>query len=924
MWEIFAYQNADSLFGIFNAAAAIHASSDYMAAVAAVAFCGFVAALLAYAFAPDKLQGWKWLATVLLVFSVLIVPRVTVGIVDKTGGSAVKVVANVPFGVAMLGSITSTIGHTLTGLFETAFQVIPGAGALPAELSYERNGLMFGNRLIRETGNVVFQDPAFRTDLINFIHNCTMYDLIDGTVDPATFSTSDDVWALMATPNPARFTTVSGSGGSTNVDTCPNVYSNLNGRLPAQVTRIEGRLAFQLNPTLPSAAATAAIAGQIQQAYIRNSIANAAATATDLIRQNAVLNAINDTSTIVGQKVNDPAAMVLAVGRAQAVAQQNATWLNYGKVAEQALPVFRNVIEAITYALFPLFVLLLLLTSGRESMIAFKGYAAILIWIQLWPPLYAVLNYMASVYAGYDLAAASDLGTGTKALALQTASTIYSRAISGEAVVGYLAISIPFIAWAALKRMENFGTALVGGLSGLQGMLASTTSGAAVGNVSMGNVAMDQLQLAPNRTSAFMSSWQSDLSGNTFTSSMLTGRTAANLMRNQGFASRVVSMRVSEQDVTEASRQAETARGEMVSASNERSAVLTEAFTKGLAKLKSSRSSSGTSTSSFEQLGETLTRLDQITKGVADNTGLTQSQVARIAFGASGRLGFNAGVAGAQIDASGDKAYMTGLSAEQRKVLGSMTSDQIAEFKQFGDRVSRDATLVNAISDDLRQSRELGSRLALTASRAERAEASYGERTALAERVSEARERGESIAIDIAQDPYNLAMFLRYAERYGGDSAAAAALFDAELARQGPRPSRNFSSGVALPESFLELRNQWDASKADPSLNPDLASRNDRNREAVRRGVGEASPVASTPATSGIRPEVSQGGAAIRQKADQSRRGFDDEAEVTRSADGTVSTKKSLLLQSGRQVAADASATFDEAKDAVKGVLKKK
>jgi conjugal transfer mating pair stabilization protein TraG len=924
MWEIFAYQNADSLFGIFNAAAAIHASSDYAAAVAAVAFCGFIAALLAYAFAPDKLQGWKWLATVLLVFSVLIVPRVTVGIVDKTGGSAVKVVANVPFGVAMLGSITSTIGHTLTGLFETAFQVIPGAGAMPAELSYERNGLMFGNRLIRETGNVVFQDPTFRTDLINFIHNCTMYDLIDGTVDPATFSTSDDVWALMATPNPARFSTVTGAGGAVTVDTCPNVYGNLNGRLPAQVTRIEGRLAFQLNPTLPSAAATAAIAGQIQQAYIRNSIANAAATATDLIRQNAVLNAISDTSNIIGQKVNDPAAMVLAVGRAQAVAQQNATWMNYGKVAEQSLPVFRNVIEALTYALFPLFVLLLLLTSGRESMIAFKGYAAILIWIQLWPPLYAVLNYMASVYAAYDLAAASDLGTGAKALALQTASTIYSRAISGEAVVGYLAISIPFIAWAALKRMENFGTALVGGLSGLQGVLAGSTAGAAVGNVSMGNVAMDQMQLAPNRTSAFMSSWQSDLSGNTFTSSALTGRTAASLLRNQGFASRVVSMRVSEQDVTEASRQADAARGEMVSASNERSAVLTDAFTKGLAKLKSSRSSSGTSTSSFEQLGETLTRLDQITKSVADNTGLTQSQVARIAFGASGRLGFNAGVAGAQVDASADKAYMSGLSAEQRKVIGSMTSDQIAEFKQFGDRVSRDATLVSAISDDARQARELGSRLATTASRAQQAQASFGERSALAERVSEARERGESIAIDIAQDPYNVAMFLRYAERYGGDSAAAATLLDAELARQGLRPSRSFSDGTALPASFQDLREEWSASASDPALNPDLAARNAQNRGAVGRALGSDPPTTPEPQRPSVRPEVGLGGAAIREQTDRSRRGFDAEAEVSRSADGTVSTKKSLLLQSGRQVAADAGATLDEAKDAVKGVLKKK
>ncbi len=92
---------------------------------------------------------------------------------------------------------------------------------------------------------------------------------------------------------------------------------------------------------------------------------------------------------------------------------------------------------------------------------------------------------MASIYAAYDLAAAADLGNGAKALSLQTASTIYSRAISGEAVVGYLAISIPFIAWAALKRMENFGTALVGGLSGLQGMLSGSTGAAAVGNVSM-------------------------------------------------------------------------------------------------------------------------------------------------------------------------------------------------------------------------------------------------------------------------------------------------------------------------------------------------------------------------------------------------------------------------------------------------------
>ena len=923
MWEIYAYQNADSLFGIFNAAAAIKASSDYLAAVAAVAFCGFVAALIAYAFAPEKLQGWKWLATVLLVFSVLIVPKVTVGIVDKTGGAPVKVVSNVPFGVAMLGSVTSTIGHTLTGLFETAFQVIPGVGGLPSELTYEKNGLMFGNRLIRATGKVVFQDPNFRTDLINFINNCTMYDLIDGTISPSVFSSSGDVWPLMATPNPARFSTVTSAGG-VDVDTCPNIYTSLNGRLPAQITRIQGQLAFQLNPTLPGAAAAGVIATQIQQAYFKNSIADASATAADLIRQNAVLNAINDTSTIIGQKVNDPAAMVLAVGRAQAVAQQNAAWLNYGKVAEQALPVFRNVIEALTYALFPLLVLLLLLTSGRETMIAFKGYATILIWIQLWPPLYAVLNYMASIYAAYDLAAAADLGTGTKALSLQTASTIYSGAISGEAIVGYLAISIPFIAWAALKRMENFGTALVGGLSGLQGALSGSTGSAATGNVSLGNVSMDQMQLAPNRTSAFMGSMQNDLSGNTFSSNALTGRTAVSLLRNQGFASRVVSMRVSEQDVTEANQQADSARSEAVSAGQQRSAVLTEAFTRGVSKLRSTRSSSGTASSSFEQVGESLNRLDQIAKSVSERTGVSQSQVASIAFGANGSLGLATPIASAKTTASAGKNYQAGILSDEQKVLGAMTSEQVAEFKQFGERVSRDTSFISAIASDSRESRDMSSRLATAATQALRTETAYSTRQAMAERLSSARERGDTISIDIAQDPHNLAMFMRYAEQYGGDSAAAHTMMEAELARQGLRPTRNFSDGTAMPASFGDIHRHYGQTRAEGTFDAGvdgLRGSNDARVSGTRSGI--LAPSASTSAPSAVRADIEATRVQVQAQTRSAAGSFDAKSEIVTKPDGTLESKRSLLLQTGKQIAADASGASDNAKDAVKSILKR-
>jgi len=915
MWEIYAYQNADSLFGIFNATAAVHSSGDYASAVALVAFCGFVTALIAYAFAPEKLEGWKWLASVMLVFSILIVPKVTVGIVDKTGGSAVRVVDNVPFGVALLGSMTSTVGHTITGLFETAFQQIPGPGALPEELAYQRNGLMFGNRLVRETGNVVFQSPDFRTDLIDFVHNCTTYDLIDGTRDPAAFSASGDVWALMGSPNPARFSTLTGANGNVGVDTCPNVYQSLNGRLPAQLQRIQGRLAFQLNPTLPATAAAAAIAGQVQQAYLKNSIADASATAADIIRQNAMLNALEDTGKIIGQKVNDPAAMVLAVGRAQAVAQMNASWLNYGKVAEQALPVFRNVIEALTYVLFPLMVLLLMLTSGRETMLAIKGYATILIWIQLWPPLYAVLNYMASIYAAYDLAAAADLGTGARALTLQTSSVIYSRALSGEAIVGYLAMSIPFVAWAALKRMENFGTALVGGLSGLQASLSGATAASTVGNTSLGNISMDQMQLAPQRTSAFMGSWQHDLSGNTFSSNALTGRTAVSLLRNQGFASRVVSMRVSEQDVQEASHQVDAARGEAIAASSERSAVLAEAFTKGMAKLNSSRSSSGSTSSSFEQFGETLHRLDQVSKSVADTTGLTQAQAARIAFGASARLGVGGAV---------DKNYSSSLSSAEQKALGSMTAEQLADFKQFGDRVSRDRSFMTVVASDAREGQDLAARLATSTARSERADASLSERSAFAERVSTAYERGETISVDIAQDPHNLAMFTRYAEQYGGNSASARILMEAELARQSLRPNRVFSDGTGVPTAFSDVRAQHMQNSSDPALAPDLAGRHLSNQGEVIGFGGSATSTASVANTpSSLRSTVREEGERIRALTSADQGEFDRKAQITSTADGTLASERSLVLQAGKQVKEDAAPLVDNATRAIKDVLKK-
>ena len=48
---------------------------------------GFLFAFIAYAFAPERFHGWKWLGTVVIVYSIIYLPRVTVQITDKTSGN---------------------------------------------------------------------------------------------------------------------------------------------------------------------------------------------------------------------------------------------------------------------------------------------------------------------------------------------------------------------------------------------------------------------------------------------------------------------------------------------------------------------------------------------------------------------------------------------------------------------------------------------------------------------------------------------------------------------------------------------------------------------------------------------------------------------------------------------------------------------
>jgi len=678
VFEIYAYGNVDSLTGIFNAIAAIMGGADYFGLIRTIAVTGVLVAACAGLFTPGRFHGWAWFMGFMLLYYALFLPKVDVIIVDKLGSQPPVAVSNVPIGIAFFGHGTSKVGDVLTRLFETAFQVIPATDSqLPNELTYQKNGVLFGNRLIQASRTANIADPQLRTDLLAYVHNCTLYDLQDGTIDPAAFTRSADIWSLMGNPNPARFSTY---GSPVQVNTCPAVYAYLAGRLPTEIARARAVLAFRMNPTLDTPAAQAAIDAQLEQAYQKTRIANAAQGAADLLRQNIMINVVQDTGALIGQKLDDPASVMIATARANATAATNASFLTMGRIAEQALPLVRNVIEAIIYAIFPFVFLLFMLAHGRGLGLAIRSFVLSMVWIQLWPPLYAVLNYVATLASARNLQAASRMDAGTNGLALDTAASIYQGAISDQAIAGYMVISIPIIATAIIKGGEVAFQA-ISATAPIQSATSAESNQTTKGNITQDAVSLDQQQLAPNRTSAHMTS-STDAHGTTIQG---TGPEAGTFRYQATMSRLATTFTFSERQAStmaESAREAETlANTERDAMQRSQSAALTHALGIQESYDRSRQRSGASTTSDGGSTSTQLQTLNSIGKEVNKRLGLNEDSTVGRSIAASASAGAKIPFTsiGGQIETEGRKVNQERLQSAYDYARGAVQTAQLSE-----------------------------------------------------------------------------------------------------------------------------------------------------------------------------------------------------------------------------------------------------
>jgi len=472
---------------VFNAIAALFKEDRtgmVMSLIHIGLMVGSVYVVILMFFKSSLQEGLKWFLWVVIATNLLFLPKTTVYIDDPLLRVKTKV-DNVPFALGAFAGFVSQMGRAITEKVESVF-------TLPDYMPYHKTGTVFASSLMSQVGQFRIVDPAFKGNMERFVNQCVVYDAMIGHKYTLTdLQNSSDLWGFVSSKaSPVLGFLYKEGNNPGSIVTCKVGARKLNALWKAEIEKATLAYGSRVqNQTLTK---------NLFFTHLQNGhqlLVDVAKSAEDILKQEMMINAIEESSN---NKLSELGA-AHNYAATKALLQQRSAYAVAGEIAARTLPLFKNVIEALSYALFIFIVVLALLPNGYKILITYFG---ILVWTQLWAPLYAVLNLIMTLYGKSETKGLSLSHGAEQGLTLLNSSAVINANADMVTLAAWLSVSIPFISYGILKQGAG---AFVGLAQHLGSAMQSAASGAAAetvsGNISLGNVSMGNQ--AYQNTSAF-------------------------------------------------------------------------------------------------------------------------------------------------------------------------------------------------------------------------------------------------------------------------------------------------------------------------------------------------------------------------------------------------------------------------------------
>ncbi|HCQ7012550.1 TPA: conjugal transfer mating pair stabilization protein TraG [Enterobacter hormaechei] len=442
MDAVYVLSGGEFLTAIFNGVAVLMGTTEWASMFRIAALMSVMVLFATYIRGHDPLEVLKFIAFFMFLTSVLIIPKRTVQIIDRSDATSVHTVANVPLGLAAPAKFITGIGTALTEGFETVFHT-------PDSATYSKTGMLFGANLVGTATDFAFRNGDLAELFTAYVRNCVVGDmLLNHKYSFQELMNTEDPYSLIfSKPSPLRGVMVPYGNTMANREgfwTCQELAT---GVLQPQLTtdtqnggKTWDYYVARLTGGKPNASTLfGTLLGDSYSYYY-----GGGSGASQIMRQTVVMNGLKQGIASTSAQNGDAAGLVNLASQSS-YTKMRLSQATSTSIATTYLPLLNTVLLAMVIGLFP--VIILLASIHTLTMEVLKGYIFTLIYLQAWGPMFAILNYAVSMYLTGK--------TGTLSFSLSNLSVIQQTHADIGSIAGWLSLSIPFLAWGIVKGLGS-------------------------------------------------------------------------------------------------------------------------------------------------------------------------------------------------------------------------------------------------------------------------------------------------------------------------------------------------------------------------------------------------------------------------------------------------------------------------------------
>jgi len=382
--------------------------------------------------------------------------KVDVNVIDTKLGEN-YIVTDVPFGVGVVTSMFSMLGYTLTNLIDQAFHtgttlVYGISNSYIEDMDYQKTGYLGSLNYFSMTKFLEFADPETYRRTMAYLSQCYIPYVSSLTESELnTILKEKDLYSSGKLEVPINL--IMNYDGKSWY--CKDFYRNM------LVPKINDFLSnVTSDPTIIGFSSTQEI-----NAYksVINALTNASYSITTAVSQPAVINAIKSalvSFSADSDEFNKKILSAYLVGEAEGRFQLMARAL--GDLARDLIPSLAIAMQFLIIVASSTIALLFLLPQSQN---AFWRFVKLSAWVYFWGPALATLDALAKVSTIYKIHSALAV-TGTNGLTIASIGKTLSEADQVSAIAGYLALSVPGIAWLLLQGSEYVVASLTQSIMG--------------------------------------------------------------------------------------------------------------------------------------------------------------------------------------------------------------------------------------------------------------------------------------------------------------------------------------------------------------------------------------------------------------------------------------------------------------------------